>query len=82
MGSDYNTETPKILFGLTREEDEQSIISFLELFCQKKLTSVLVPRMTDDEITETVNLLTAIMRSHLSHQEYHALFLGEHKHGH
>lgn len=82
MGSDHNTGAGDILFGLNREKDEQSIISFLELFCKERLTSVLVPRMTEDEITETVNLLTTIMRNHLNHQEYHALFLGEHKHHH
>ncbi len=82
MGTDHNTETHNIIFGLNRKEDERSLVSFLEHFCEKRLTTILIPRMTDDEITETVHFLTGIMRNHLSKKEYHALFLGEHDHPH
>ena len=82
MGSDHNTGADDILFGLSRSEDERSLASFLDHFCKEGFTSVLIPRMTDDEITRTVHFLTGIMRSHLSKQEYHALFLDEHSHPH
>ncbi len=82
MEHDRNSSAGEMIFGLNRAEDERSMVSFLEHFCSRKLTSVLVPRMTDEEITETVNLLGTLMRNHLDHQEYHALFLGDHDHHH
>ncbi len=69
----------QILFGLNRDEDERSLADFLRLFSEPRLTSVLIPRLTDDEITNTVALLSTIMRKHLSEKEYHALFIGQPK---
>jgi len=33
--------------------------------------------MTDEEISQTVERLSRIMRNHLTEKEYHSLFLGE-----
>ena len=77
MGPGNETDVQTILFGLNRSEDERSLVSFLKLFCREKLTSLLIPRMTDSEIQQTVELLSAVMRNHLSEKEYHALFLGD-----
>jgi hypothetical protein len=82
MEHDRNHGPRDMIFGLNRAEDERSMVSFLEHFCSRKLTSVLVPRMTDEEIVETVDLLATLMRNHLNHREYHTLFLGEHDHRH
>ncbi len=70
------TDPYQMLFGLNREEDERSLAAFLRLFSEPRLASVLIPRMTDEEIHRTVELLSSIMRGHLSEKEYHALFLG------
>lgn len=69
----------QILFGFNREEDERSLAEFLRLFSERRLTSVLIPRMTDQEINNTVAMLSTVMREHLSEKEYHALFLGQPK---
>ncbi len=69
----------QILFGLNRDEDERSLADFLRLFSEPRLTSVLIPRLTDDEINNTVAMLSTIMRKHLSEKEYHALFIGQPK---
>lgn len=69
-------------FGLNRTTDEQSLITFLNCFSQEGLCRVLVPRMSEDEIHQVVDLLTGIMRNHLSEEEYHRLFLGDEHHHH
>jgi len=82
MGSDSLPSPHEILFGLNRKEDERSLAAFLQLFSRKELTSVLIPRMTEEEINQTVHVLTEIMRNHLSEDEYHSLFLGDDNHHH
>ena len=64
-----------IIFGLNRTTDEQSIVSFFKLFSSDALLSTLVPRLTDREIATLTDILTGLMRQHLSEQEYHRLFL-------
>ncbi len=71
-----------MFFGLNRATDEQSLITFLHQFSDDRLTRELVPRMSEAEIHQVVDLLTLIMRNHLSGDEYHRLFLGEEHHHH
>lgn len=71
-----------MFFGLDRVTDEQSLITFLRQFSDDHLIRALVPRMTEEEIHQVVDLLTLIMRNHLSSDEYHRLFLGEEDHHH
>jgi len=82
MGSESDTGAHDIVFGLNRTEDERSLASFLKLFSKEQLATVLIPRMSDAEIQQTVELLTGIMRNHLSEKEYHSLFLGDGQHSH
>lgn len=67
-------------FGINRATDEQSLVTFLQHFSDDRLTRELVPRMTEQEILQVVDLLTGIMKSHLNGDEYHTLFLGEEHH--
>lgn len=69
-----------MFFGLNRTTDEQSLITFLRQFSDDRLSRELVPRMSEEEIHQVVDLLTGIMRNHLSSEEYHRLFLGEDHH--
>ena len=70
-----------MFFGLDRATDEQSLITFLKQFSEDRLIGTLVPRMSEEEIHQVVDLLTGVMRHHLSGEEYHSLFLGEdHRH--
>ena len=69
-----------MFFGMNRATDEQSLVTFLQQFSSDALTAALVPRMSEEEIHQVVDLLTAIMRNHLSKQEYHRLFLNEEHH--
>ncbi|MHB8809030.1 MAG: hypothetical protein ACYC9M_03325 [Desulfobulbaceae bacterium] len=75
MSSEPGLSPHDIVFGLNRETDERSLAAFLRLFSRTPFTDVLIPRLSDDEIQGLVHLLTAVLRSHLSEQEYHELFL-------
>ncbi len=80
------TTTPlvadEICFGLDRTTDERSFMLFVQLFSRKQLLEILVPRLGDKEIEQTVHLLTTLMRNHLKEREYHELFLGDMDHHH
>jgi hypothetical protein len=82
MGSDSTVSAGDIVFGLNRAQDERSLADFLRLISREELLTTLVPRMTDDEIRRVVQLLTEVMRNHLTGEEYHSLFLGGHGHPH
>ncbi len=69
-----------MFFGMNRATDEQSLVAFLRQFSSDRMTAALVPRMSEKEIHQVVDLLTGIMRNHLSGEEYHRLFLGEDHH--
>jgi hypothetical protein len=66
-----------ICFGLDRRTDEASLIAFVERFARPDLLAILIPRLTDDEITTTLDFLTNLMKKRLSDPEYHRLFLAE-----
>ena len=83
MNKGEKTETQEkgpahaIVFGFDRATDEQSLQMFLQRFTDKRVLGVLLPRLGDEDISTTVDLLTAIMQKHLSEKEYHTLFLAE-----
>jgi hypothetical protein len=62
-------------FGYSREEDERSLIVFLQKFSDDDLMELLRSRVSDSEIENLVDLLTGLMKKHLSEEEYHHYFL-------
>ena len=64
-------------FGLNRETDENTIIYYLQKFSDDTLMKTLMKKMTDDELNEVFNLVTRLLKNHLSESQYHALFLKE-----
>ena len=66
-----------IAFGYSREEDERSLIAFLQKFSDDDLMMLLSNRVSDSEIENLVDLLTGLMKKHLSEEEYHRYFLKE-----
>ena len=77
MSSRKSVTAGEILFGLNRAEDERSLAAFLRLFSRQELTGILIPRLDDREIDQIVDLLSTIMRRHLTKEEYHSLFLAD-----
>ncbi len=64
-------------FGFDRSTDENTVRYYLQKFSDDALTSTLIPRLSDGELTEIFDLLNRVMRRHLSETEYHKLFLKE-----
>jgi hypothetical protein len=64
-------------FGYSREEDERSLIVFLQKFSDDDLMRLLSSRLGDSEIEALVDRLTGLMKRHLSEAEYHQYFLKE-----
>ena len=64
-----------VAFGLTRDIDEASLIVYLQKFSDDRLLEVLRGRLSEDEIRKTVDWIVALLRVHLSKEEYHRLFL-------
>ena len=62
-------------FGYSREEDESSLIVLLQKFSDDELMQLLCGRISDSEIESLVDLLTGLMKKHLSGEEYHRYFL-------
>jgi hypothetical protein len=64
-------------FGLDRPTDESTLIYYLQKFSDDELVTTLVPRMTDKELRSLFDQLGALLKTHLSEDEYHRLFLKE-----
>lgn len=70
----------KICFGLTPELDRSSCALYLQLLGRKECAELLARRLSSEEIDELINIISTLMRNHLSKKEYHHLFLGEEHH--
>jgi len=64
-------------FGLDRETDENTVVYCIQKFSDDALMDVLKQRMTDAELERIFNLVTDILRNHLSEAEYHKYYLKE-----
>ena len=66
-----------VAFGLNRETDENTVIVYLQKFSDDRLMEVMRRRMSDQDLADLLDLVSGLMRQHLSETEYHALFLKE-----
>ena len=64
-------------FGFNRETDENTVIYYLQKFSDDDLMQELKKKMTDEELTDIFNLITQLLKKHLTEPQYHALFLKE-----
>ncbi len=64
-------------YGLDRSTDENTLLVYLQKFSDDALARLLVPRLSDAELSEIFDLVNRLMRRHLSEEEYHRLFLKE-----
>ncbi|MFH7326697.1 hypothetical protein [Desulfurivibrio sp. C05AmB] len=67
----------KICFGLDRPTDEASLAALIGRFSRPELLAVLIPRLSDREITAILDFYTALLEKHLSHAEYHRFFTND-----
>lgn len=62
-------------FGLDRESDANTLVYYLQKVADDTLARTLVERMTDREREDLFDTLGRLLKSHLSEDEYHRLFL-------
>ncbi len=66
-----------VAIGLSREIDEASFIVYLQTFSDDRLLEAIRDRLSDEEIRHATEWVSNLLRKHLSHEEYHRLFLRE-----
>lgn len=64
-------------FGLNDESDMDTVIYYLQKFSDDRLMDLLRQRLTGEEREAIFNLLSGLLRKHLSEPEYHRYFLKE-----
>lgn len=64
-------------FGLDRTMDENAVIYYLQKFSDDEMMAVMRNRLEDSELSTIFELISHLLRKHLSEQEYHRLFLKE-----
>ena len=62
-------------FGYDRETDEKTLMYYLQKFSDDQHLEAIIPRLTDDELNRLFEVLSNLMKNHLSDDEYHRLFL-------
>lgn len=71
------TYTGLVGFGFDRDTDEKTIIYYLQKFSDDDLMRTLMERCSEQDLEEIFQLVTRLMKRHLSEPEYHRLFLKE-----
>ncbi len=66
-----------VAVGLSREIDEASFIVYLQKFSDDRLMETIRCRLSDEEIRQATEWVSNLLRKHLTHEEYHRLFLRE-----
>lgn len=62
-------------FGLNPESDMDTVVYYLQKFSDDQLMALLKDRLTDEERQTIFDLLSGLLRKHLSENEYHRYFL-------
>jgi len=62
-------------FGLNRETDENTVICYLQKFSDDALMKHIIKIMSDEELSEIFEMISRMLKKHLSESEYHRLFL-------
>ncbi|MDR2366713.1 MAG: cytoplasmic protein [Deltaproteobacteria bacterium] len=71
------TWTGLLAEGFDRETDLATLTVYLQKFSDDELLEVLLPRLSDEELSVFFKLVAVTLRRHLSDVEYHNLFLKE-----
>lgn len=62
-------------FGFSPESDMDTVIYYLQKFSDDDLMALIRNRLTDDDREAIFNLISGLLRKHLSEPEYHRYFL-------
>lgn len=64
-------------YGLDRETNENTLVYYLQKFSDDELMKVLTSRLSDMEMDDMFDRISALLSKHLTEEEYHRLFLKE-----
>ncbi len=64
-------------YGLNRETNENTLVYYLQKFSDDNLMAVLKSRLSDSELEDLFERISALLSKHLTEEEYHQLFLKE-----
>jgi len=67
-------------FGFNRETDENTVIYYLQKFSDDGVIKKIVKEMTDRELEDVFTTLSRLLKSYLTEDEYHRLFLKDESH--
>ncbi|PIE67284.1 MAG: cytoplasmic protein [Deltaproteobacteria bacterium] len=62
-------------FGLNGQSDRDTVIYYLQKFSDDQLMALLRDRMSDEDRQALFDLISGLLRKHLSEPEYHRYFL-------
>lgn len=62
-------------FGLDRPTDEETVQFYLQKFSEDTFMEILVKRLSDTELEEIYEFIHKFLKTHISEDEYHKLFL-------
>ena len=62
-------------FGLNPQSDMDAVTYYLQKFSDDQLMALLRTRLTDDERQAIFDLISDLLRKHLTEPEYHRYFL-------
>jgi len=62
-------------FGMDRETDEATVIVMLQKLSDDAVMDVLRHRLSDEELKDLFEMVSELLRQHLSEEEYHMFFL-------
>jgi hypothetical protein len=62
-------------YGYSREINEHTLKYYLQKFSDDKFATIVLSRMSDEDMDNLFNLLGDFLKRYLSEKEYHSLFL-------
>lgn len=62
-------------FGFDRAVNENTVTCYLQMFSDDSHMALIRERMSDDDLESLFNLLGRFLKTYLSEEEYHRIFL-------
>ncbi len=67
-------------FGMDRKSDEETVLLYLQMFCDDNFGKMFLERVSDEELTEIYDFINIKLKKHISENEYHNKFLKDDTH--
>lgn len=62
-------------YGYDRKSNEFTLAFYLQKFSDDEVIKVVADRMSDTEMERLFDLVSGLLKSHLTEEEYHRMFL-------